>query len=215
MPAALEIFSRRCNCPRTVVQGRSRRGMTLVEVVFALTVCGLLMLGVTRALVETASLSIRTTSSLEHARNSRELIEHLSQDVGEAQILILYPSFTDRSTERRAGELGNYLAVHWINSSGTIIRTIGYYAMQDASGTGWVLYRHDSADGVLAAGTLPAASTAGTHRPITRAVRLPDSNCLFRNVLDRGVILRGEFGTAGGGARTRTELIQCAISTRS
>lgn len=188
--------------------------MTLVEITVALTVCGFLMLGVTRALVDTGTIALKTSGSLEHAHNSRELIDRLAQDIGEAQILVLYPSFSDRSTTLRDGNSGNYLAIHWINSTGTIIRTIGYYAMPDASGTGWVLYRHDSRDGLVAAGSLPGSTTSGTHRVVTRAVRLPDSNKIFRCIRDRGIILRGEFGTPGL-TRGRTEFVQCAISTRS
>jgi hypothetical protein len=181
----------------------------------AFGVAGLLFAAVTKHLVESARLSNRIAHTLEHSCNARELIDKLSTDVRAAQILRLHPDFTDRSTIARDSQPGNYLVLHFIDGSGHITRTVGYYVASLGENQGWALYRHDSAHGDSAAGELPASGTSGRHRLVKRAERLPDANQLFRSVRDRGVSIHGEFGVIEPRGLNRTEFIRCTISTRS
>jgi hypothetical protein len=189
--------------------------MSLAEVVIALGLSVLLLAAVCAQLVESATLSLRTSHSVEHSRGARELTARVSADVTGAQIVRLYEGFASRGTPRRDGETGDYLVLHWIERDGTTVRTVGYYAVPAPDGVGWLLYRHDSADGVVVAGTLPDPGTVGTHRLVNRAIRLPDANRLFRCWRDRGVSFRGEFGTGNDANRGTHELVSCTISTRS
>jgi len=192
-----------------------RRGFTLVEGVVAVSVAGLLFAAVASQLVESSKLSLRVTSTLEHSRNARELIDTLSADIRAAQIIRIHPSFADRSTEARDGENGNYLVLHFVNARGVITRTVGYYVVSLGGTNNWALYRHDSARGDSAAGSLPAGDSAGRHRVIKKAVRLPDSGRLFTSARDRGVSINGEFGTIDTRGAGRAEFIRCTLSTRS
>lgn len=181
----------------------------------ALTITGVVMMLVASQLVESASLGVRVTRTLEHSRNARELLDRLSLDLRAAQVMRLYPSFVDRSSTARDGETGNYLVLQNVDSTGTITRTIGYYVTAQRHGAGLALCRHDSAAGDSAASALPDAASAGTHRVLKAAVRLPDSDRLFRCVRDRGVAIHGEFSTEATGGSGRTEFIQCTLFTRS
>jgi type II secretory pathway pseudopilin PulG len=194
---------------------RRSHAVTLVEVMISLTLVGLMMAAVTSQLLESGSLTLRTARSLEHARSARELTGRLAEDMRDAQLMVLHPTFDDRSVQRRDSERGNYLVLHQLDAAGAIVRTVGYYLVPDGTGTAGILYRHDSADGVLAAGTLPGTETRGTHRAVTRAVRLPDAAGLFRCVRDRAVSMRGEFGTPDAAQSGRPEFIQCTFATRS
>lgn len=197
-------------------QFRTRAGgLTLVEVIIALAVVGLLMAAVMSQMLESVSLGLKAAGTLEHSRSTRELILRLSEDTRNAQQMIIHTTFADRSSPRRDGQLGNYLVLHQINSSGSVVRTIGYYTVPLSGGNGWMLHRHDSADGLTSPGTLPASGTSGSHRVVTRAVNLPESSNLFRSVRDRAVAIRGEFGSAGNARIGRTEFVQCILSTRS
>ena len=189
--------------------------MTLLEAIVALGVSGLLFAMVTTQLVESSKLSVRVTTTLEHSRNSRELLDRLTADLRSAQIVRLYPGFTDRTAVARDGETGNYLVLHCIDVRGNITRTIGYYVVAQRGTNAWTLHRHDSANGDSAAGALPEAGTAGQHRLIKRAVRLPGSGRLFTCARDRGVSVHGEFGTVDTQGRGRAEFIRCTLTTRS
>lgn len=192
-----------------------RRGFTLVEAVVALSVSGLLLSAVASQLVESAALSLRITNTLEHSRNARELIDGLTIDMRAAQIMRLYPDFSDRSSEARDGQSGNYLVLQTVSPAGTITRTVGYYVAPRPNHAGWALYRHDSDRGDSPATALPSTDSQGSHRLMKRAVRLPDSNRLFRCVRDRGVSMHGEFGATEGRRSGRSEFIRCTMFTRS
>jgi hypothetical protein len=181
----------------------------------AMALTGVLLTIVAAQFKESATVSLRISRTLEHSRNARELIDTLSADVRGAQLMRLFPSYSDRSREARDGESGNYLVLQYVDAQGAITRTIGYYATARQGGGTWSVYRHDSNAGDSAPATLPAPDREGTHRRIKRAARLPDSNQLFRCVRDRGVSVRGEFGAIDGGGSDRTEFIECTISTRS
>jgi prepilin-type N-terminal cleavage/methylation domain-containing protein len=192
-----------------------RRGFSLVEVLVALGISGLVLTVVAAQLIESSKLSLNVSQTLEHSRNAREIIDALSTDVRASQILRIFPNFNDRSSEARDGQSGNYLVLQTIDSSGTVTRTVGYYVVSLGDNKGWALFRHDSQLGDNAAGTLPDVSAAGSHRKIKRAVRLSEAGFLFRSVRDRGVAIHGEFSTPDKSGSGRTEFIRCTISTRS
>ncbi len=182
-----------------------------------LTIFSLVMLAVTRQLVESVSLTLKTSRLLEYARTARSVIESLDQDVRTAQTCTLYTSFTSR-TAQAAGNYGDYLVLQQIADDGTVTRTVGYYTVPNGTSGSFSLYRHDSADGTLAAGQLPDASTSGTHRRFVGTLRLPTTPTgvrLFRNWNDRGVSIRGEFGAVSGQSPNALNLIQCTLATRS
>jgi hypothetical protein len=179
----------------------------------ALTIFGLVMAGVTRQLIESATITLKTSRTLEYARSGRNFIAQLGADMRSAQSMTLYPAFNSRSAAVGAGDSGNYLVLHQINSSGTITRTVGYYAV--ANGASLVLYRHDSADGVITPGSLPAAGTQGTHRVLVGTFRVPSGASLFTNWRSSGVSLRGQYGTAPGAAAGTLNYIQCTLTKRS
>lgn len=192
-----------------------RRGLTLVEVLVALTVFGLVMLVVTQHLIECSWITLKTSRLLEYSRGGRVFIGQLGRDLADSQTMVMYPEFNDRATAVSASSYGNYLVMHYVNSSGTITRTIGYYAVPNGSTGTHILYRHDSADGVLAAGTLPNASTSGTHDVVIGTFRLPASTKVFRNWNARGVSIRGQYGTVPGASIDSLNYIQCTLTTRS
>ena len=84
-----------------------RRGFTLVEIIMAVGISSLVLTMVAAQLIESSKLSVSITQTLEHSRNAREIIDALSTDVRAAQILRIFPSFTDRSSEARDGQSGN------------------------------------------------------------------------------------------------------------
>lgn len=195
-----------------------RHGLTLVEILVSLTIFGLVMTAVTRQLIEGVSLTLKSSRLLEYARSSRFVLENMDHDVRAAQTIILYSEFNARSTPQTSGTYGNYLVLHQVNSSGTITRTIGYYAVPVGTTGTFSLHRHDSNDGVVAAGTLPATSTSGTHRRLIATLRQPTTPTgvkLFQNWNGRGVSVRGQFGTAEGKAASQLNLVQCTFATRS
>jgi prepilin-type N-terminal cleavage/methylation domain-containing protein len=202
----------------TFASGRKsapKRGMTLVEVIVCMAIVGFLLAAAANNLIESGQLGLKTAQTLEHSRSSRELFDRLSMDIREAQVMVLHVSFSDRTSPRRDGQLGNYVVLHSVDEVGVVTRTVGYYTMASPDGDGWMLYRHDSENGDSAAGSLPATSTSGTHRVVTRAVQLPNSNNLFSCVRDRGISMQGEFGAVDRAARGRPEFIRCTITTRS
>ncbi|MGH8021648.1 MAG: pilus assembly FimT family protein [Opitutaceae bacterium] len=198
------------------------RGLTLPEISIVVVISGLLMAAVLSQWLESTSLALKAAETLEYTRSTRELVFRLSEDVRNAQRLIVYNSFKDRVDFSKDGDVntppvGNYLVLQEVNLDAEITRTVGYYLMEEAGGGGWILFRHDSNDGGgLSLTDLPAPASEGDHRRVTRAVTLPDSDNLFRVVRDRAVAIRGEFGAAGRPVkRGRTEFVQCILSTRS
>ncbi len=202
--------------PAALLHPRAR-GLTLPEIAAALVISGLLMAAILSQWLESTSLALKAAETLEHTRSTRELVFRLAEDVRNAQTLRIYPSFDEREElqyDEKGNKIGNYLVLQEVSVSEKITRTIGYYLIETAKDE-WMLYRHDSKDGKLAADILPPPNTAGTHRAITRAVTLPESDNLFRSVRDRAVSMRGEFGASGPIKRGRTEFVQCTLSTRS
>lgn len=188
---------------------------TLVEMMIALTIFGLLIAAVVSQLTESIGIGLKAARTLEYARSSRVIIDRLATDVRAAGTFTMFPEFNDRGHAVGDGESGNYVVLQEIDEDGGIVRTIGYYLGPDAAGTGSSLYRHDSDDGSLVPGALPAASTSGTHPAVVRTVRVPDGERLFRNFRQQGVSVGGQFGTADGARNTRLQLVQCTLSTRS
>ena len=129
--------------------------------------------------------------------------------------MTFYAEFNDRSAAVGEGGYGNYVVFRQVDVTGNVTRTIGYYLQATGEAGTYSLYRHDSADGVLAPDTLPDAATAGTHRRLVRTVKLPPNVKLFRNWRKRGLTLRGQFGTADGHAYKQLEYLQCSLTTRS
>jgi hypothetical protein len=173
------------------------------------------MAAVTAQLIESLSISLKTSSTLEHSRTTREIIDTMQVDVANSQVIDLYAAFDDRSSKKTDSEMGNYLVLHRLTPTGVIVRTVGYYLVPASGGNGWIVYRHDSDDGTTTPGVLPAASTSGTHEVVLRAVNLPSSNYVFRNVRNRAVALRGEFGSAHESSNSRTEFINFILATKS
>lgn len=190
-----------------------RQAFTITEVLITLTITGLLLAAVAVQLIESSTLGLKTASTLEHVRNSRQLVTGLSSDVRSAQQVLFYPSFTDRSKELVDGESGNYLVLRFIGATGTIDRTIGYY--RATAGGEWRLYRHDSKNGDHAANVLPLTSTSGTHRVTSRAVEVAGAGGLFTRLRTGGVVVRGQFGKAPGATLGRSDYVRFAVSTRS
>lgn len=179
---------------------------------------GLVMAAVTRQLVESGALALKSARLIEYSRNARNVIERMSSDVRTAQSIVIYPEFNDRTAPVAIGSYGNYLVLHMLNSSGAITRTIGYYAVADSAAGTLTLYRHDSADGGgLTPGNLPVASTSGTHRRVVRTLKIPSGSGvkLFNNWDGFGVTLRGQFGAVDGQGTSRLDYIQCRLATRS
>jgi len=191
------------------------RGFTLPEVLVALSIAGVLLAAVMTQWIESTALALKAAETIEHSRGTRLFVSRVAEDMRNAQSITIYPTFADRATPRRDGEMGNYLILREISAAAAITRTIGYYLIATPDGKGWMLHRHDSNDGVLAADALPDPSTVGQHRRIARAVTLPDSANLFRLVRDRAVTTRGEFGVDSNLKVGRTEFVQCTLSTRS
>jgi hypothetical protein len=181
----------------------------------ALTIFGLLMAAVTRQLMESVTVTLQTSRMLEYSRNGRTLVGRLGSDLRTSQRMVMYSDFTSRSSTISAGNYGDYLVLHHVNSSGTITRTIGYYAVANGSTGTYILYRHDSADGHSTAGNLPATGTQGTHLKIVGTFKVPSGTKLFRNWSNRGISLRGQFGTATGASTSALNYIQCTLTTRS
>lgn len=199
-------------CPRGSSHRPRVRGFTIVECMVALTIFGLVMTAVTRQLVESASITLKTSRLLEYSRAGRNFIGRLGIDLRSAQSMTLYTSFTDRTVAGATGT-GNYLVLHELNAAGTITRTTGYYAV--ANGSSYKLYIHDSNTGSVAAGSLPATTTSGTHTLLLGTFKVPSGAKLFTNWSNRGVSLRGQYGTAAGAADSSLNYIQCTLTTRS
>jgi prepilin-type N-terminal cleavage/methylation domain-containing protein len=192
----------------------NRRGFTLVEGIVAIAVFSLLMIVVTTQLVESLTLSLKTSTGLEHARSTRSILDMLGTDLRCSQTIILHTSFADRSENLRDGQYADYLVLHQLDQTGAINRTIGYYTVTAADGTR-TLYRHDSADDHSSAGELPGTNQQGTHRVVSRSIRIAEQTRLFRCTGDRGIAVRGQFGSPDGNVRVPAQFIQCALVSRS
>jgi type II secretory pathway pseudopilin PulG len=194
-------------------RSRATTAFTLVELLVAMGIAGLVLAAVATHLIESSALGLKTAHTLEHVRNSRQLVAELSADIRAAQFAVLYPEFDDRSVELASGQTGNYLVLHRMDASGAIVSTVGYYL--EASGSVWQLRRHDSAAGHSAAGAMPAAGTLGTHPIATRVVQLPGTTGLFTRLRENGYIVRGQFGRAEGASLGRNHYVHFAACTRS
>jgi prepilin-type N-terminal cleavage/methylation domain-containing protein len=194
---------------------RRRAGITLVEMIVAVGIFGVVMTAATRQLIEGIKLSAKTAQTLEFESSSRRLIDRLNQDVRSAELVTVLPGFDDRSSSVGDGNYGNYVVLHQVAGSGTVTRTIGYYLRSNGAAGTWALYRHDSEDGTLMPGELPDASTSGTHLRLVGTIRVPADVKLFRAWRNRGFTLRGQFGAPQAGATSRLEYIQCSLTTRS
>lgn len=203
---------RPCAPVRTI---RRCRGFSMPEMLIALTIFGLVMTAVTRQLIESASVTLKTSRLLEYSRNGRNLVSRLGNDLRSAQTMTLYSEFNSRSTAITPGGYGNYLVLHQVNTSGTITRTIGYYAVASGSSGTYTLYRHDSAEGASTAGSLPNTSAQGSHPIMVGTFKVPSGTKLFRNWSDRGVSIRGQYGTTTGASTSVLNYIQCTLTTRS
>lgn len=196
-------------------RSRRRRGFSIPEMMIALTIFGLVMTAVTRQMIESVSITLKTSRMLEYSRNGRNLMARLGSDLRTAQTTILYSEFNSRSTAITAGNYGNYLVLHQVNSSGAITRTVGYYAVANGSTGTFILYRHDSAAGHSTAGVLPVTGTSGSHPVVVGTFKVPSGTKLFRNWSDRGISIRGQYGTTTGASTDALNYIQCTLTTRS
>jgi len=208
MPSSIVI-------PSASVRSRRRCGFSIPEMMIALTIFGLVMTAVTRQMIESVSITLKTSRMLEYSRNGRNLVARLGSDLRSAQTTVVYSEFNSRSTAITPGNYGNYLVLHQMNTSGTITRTIGYYAIANGNSGTCILYRHDSAAGDSSAGALPATGTSGTHLVLVGTFKVPTGTKLFRNWSDRGISIRGQYGTATGASTDALNYIQCTLTTRS
>jgi prepilin-type N-terminal cleavage/methylation domain-containing protein len=196
-------------------RARRRAGLTLVEMIIAVTIFGLVMTAATRQLIEGVKLSMKTAQALEFESSSRRLLDRLNEDVRSAEIVTVFPGFEDRGAAVGDGGYGNYVVMHQVASSGTVTRTIGYYLQSNGADGTWALYRHDSANAGLVPGELPGLSTSGTHLRLVSTVRVPEAVRLFCAWRNRGFTVRGQFGSPQGAASGRLEYVQCSLTTRS
>lgn len=220
LPRVLKTFPAvilRQKSTRPKNRATSPRAYSLVEIVVALTIFGLVMAAVTRQLIKSIEISVATDRVVESARSGRFLLDRLNHDVVNAQAITIYSEFTDRTTPITDTHYGNYVVMHRIDATGVTTRTIGYYLKATAAGGTYALYRHDSQDGVLVPNTLPDAATSGTHRLIVQTVRLPPGTDvkLFRNWNGKGFTLRGQLEAPDGSVGGRLENFQCSLDSRN
>lgn len=193
-------------------------GFTLVEVVMATAVLGLVIGGAMTFFIHGLSTSHMTAGKLMVSHDMRKFTSEMTDEARNASRYEVFSSFTDR-TPAPDGFSGDYLVLYYYDDAAdasTIDRMVGYYRAPDENGEGPVR-KHDSDVTGLDpddSAALPSPAEIETYPAIVELARgLADGN-LFYNFYGRSVMVKGEIIHDGRLGKRATNTYNFTVSPR-
>jgi len=214
------------------------RGFTLVEILVAMTILGVVSIGVIRFTIHALNIFHYDTGRIKVNKDIRSFTQELTTTAVFSNYFRIYPNFTTRSVTTGGvtsdasvndGQSGDFLLLVFSDTDvatgkNTLSRLVGYYRDPTvAGGTGPVR----KFDVTLKAGVDPAAtplyqvlntyvpaSTAHTNGIVLELAQGLSDGTLFHNFYDRSVMVRGQIIEQGDQLRRAVNTYNFTVSPR-
>ena len=202
---------------------RARIGYTLVELMVALAVFGLAMLGTLGFFLQGLNLYHYDGGKLQVNRDIRTFTSEMSDNATYANYFLIYPSFTDRTGPINDGLAGDFLVLVFLDPANPqrIQRLVGYYRSPDNPGdpnsTGPVRkfdFSYSPSTTTLPASLLPPVANISDYDEVIEVSRGLSNGKLFYNFYDRSIMVKGEVIHRGTTARRATNTYNFTVSPR-
>lgn len=220
----------------------NRSGFTMAEVIVVLAVTGIVLVGIAKLLLDTATTSFITAEKLDINADVREFTLQMAENARAANHFYIYPSFKaddrDNKDDRlRDGSSGDFLLLifkePWpnLNSPEHYTRIVGYFRKADGNNEGPVMrfekFYHDptgsappgssgkyvSADDTDVEDLLNDLTFNGDYKKIVQLSRGLSDGQLFYNYLDRSILVKAEI-IHGNVAKRITDTYNYTVSPR-
>lgn len=209
---------------RHTFPARSRfRGFTLTEMLVAMGVFGLCMVGVMGFFTQSLGIFSFDSGKLRVNRDIRAFTNEMTDNATYANYFEIYASFADRTTPKNDGYSGDFLVLVYKDPADhtKIERLVGYYRAPadagDPAGEGPVrkfdLTLTPSSQASLAS-LLPPASAANDYDEVIALSRGLSDGRLFYNFYDRSIMIRGEIIHRGTITRRATNTYNFTVTPR-
>ena len=198
---------------------RSRAAYTLVEMLIAMAVFGLVMAGVLSFFLQGLDMFHFDVGKLRVNRDIRAFTSELSDNATYSNYFRIYRSFTDRAVAQLDGRSGDFLVLAYVDPDDTerIERLVGYYRAPDATGEGPVrkfdLSFSPSTSANLA-DLLPSAGQIDAFDQVVELSRGLADGRLFYNYRDRSIMIKGEIIHSGTVTRRATNTYNFTVTPR-
>lgn len=220
---------------------RSRRGFTLVEVLIAMTILGLVSAGAFRFTIHALNIFHYDAGRIKVNRDIRSFTQQMTTNAVYSSYFRIFPSFTQRSVTSGGitsdaavsdGQSGDFLLLVFsdtdVSSGKTLIsRIVGYYRDPEnpsvATSTGPVRkFDRRISPAIDAAGT-PLYQILDTYIPVGTAHTNPvvlqlakglSNGSLFYDFYDRSVMVRGQIIEQGNVMRRAVNTYNFTVSPR-
>lgn len=209
---------------------RLTRAFTLVEILVAITVMGLVVTGVIRLMSQTMRTYFYDGARARINRDIRTFTQDMDTDAAYANYFLVFPDFSTRTKNSGAndnylvdGQSGDFLLLISVSINATtgsqyITKLVGYYRDAASNAVGPVRKFTVAVPSVdpTTLGATPMASLLDTYMPTTNqssnpivvqlaqalAVGTSNTEGLFYDFKDRSVMVRGQIIETGSGSAT-------------
>ncbi|MBC8011692.1 MAG: prepilin-type N-terminal cleavage/methylation domain-containing protein [Burkholderiales bacterium] len=222
---------------------RLRRGMTLVEMLIAVTISGVVMTGMLSVFIQALKIYDYDKKKLMINRHIRKFTSELTESATFANYALIYPDFTTRKNivtvtnpetgvittvgvtlQKEDGQSGDMLVLAYVDPDDDtkIQRLVGYYRAaensNDVNSKGPVRrfeLEFSPSSSSPAVDLLPATSTINTWPEVIELSQGLSDGRLFHNFYGRSVMVKGEIIQGDGkGTRMATNTYNFTISPR-
>ncbi|HTJ79102.1 MAG TPA: prepilin-type N-terminal cleavage/methylation domain-containing protein [Rariglobus sp.] len=210
------------------------RAFTLLEVITALTIFGLVMVGVLAFFIQSLNTYSYDTGKLFVNRDIRTFTNEMTDNATYANYFLIFPSFTDRSstnsttgvttdTSVNDGLSGDFLVLVYKDPADDtkVNRLVGYYRdpadPTDSASKGPVrtfdLAISPSSNASVWT-LLPSASTMHTNTAVLELSVGLANHKLFYNFYDRSIMVKGQIYHSGSLTKAATNTYNFTVSPR-
>jgi len=198
-------------------------GFTLTELLVAMGVFGLCMVGVMGFFTQSLGIFSFDTGKLRVNRDIRAFTNEMTDNATYANYFEIYQSFADRSTPRNDGYSGDFLVLVYKDPADLTKteRLVGYYRApadaEDPAGEGPVRkfdVTFTPSSAAPLADLLPAPESAADHDEVIALSRGLSDGRLFYNFYDRSIMIRGEIIHPGTTTRRATNTYNFTVTPR-
>lgn len=215
-----------------------RRGMTLVEVLFASTISGIFLVGVIGFFIQALRIYDYDAKKLQVNRDLRAFTGELNDTAVYANYALVFPDFSTRTNVSPVtnpdtgdittagvnapvtdGQSGDMLVLVFVDPENEtrISRIVGYYRAASSGGEGPIRrFERTFTPSSTSSATslLPATTTIDSWPEVIELSRGLSDGRLFHNFYGRSVMVKGEIISDSGAGRRATNTYNFTVSPR-